>query len=144
MMFEGLFSLYIICQLKRSSCERRMMLQHQIMYLKKRILCHFVIYRESLLEEYHFLSCLFHLDGFAGTLLRKHFSHKHALGTVAVILYIRIFIYGKFNNKHMLFFFIELYRVRHLTLPSKISFINSAKKAIHKMFHKRVCLLMRY
>lgn len=46
-MLEGLFSLYIICQLKRSSCERRMILQHQIMCLKKRILylCRSVISR---------------------------------------------------------------------------------------------------
>ena len=56
------------------------------------------------------------------------------------ILYIRMILtYGKFNNK-CAFFFIELYRVRHLTLPSEISSINIAEKAIYRMFHKRVCL----
>lgn len=45
-------------------------------------------YLNLLLEEYYFLSCaFFHLDGLFAMLLRKHLSHKHALGTVVVLLY---------------------------------------------------------
>lgn len=91
------------------------------------------------------LSCFlffffFHLDELFA---QRHMCENISLtitGTVAVLLYFihKNGTYGKFNNKCMLFF-IEFYRIRHLTLPSeKSSIINITWKTVHGLLHKKL------
>lgn len=89
-----LFSLYVyyMLALKRNSCERQRMrtlildnaFREAVLYLS-----YWYRISQSFVGRIFFLFCaFFHPDGlFAGTLLWKHLSHKHALGTVVVLLY---------------------------------------------------------
>lgn len=90
-----LFSLYVyyMLALKRNSCERQRMstlildnaFRETVLYLSYWYrISQFFVGRIFFFLSYAF----FHPDGlFAGTLLWKHLSHKHAFGTVVVLLY---------------------------------------------------------